>query len=49
MEEVLLGFCSGIDEEEELKVKDEENDIEFRRIVRKKFVLFIGCKFEEMK
>lgn len=47
LEEVLLGSCSGTDEEEEPKAKDEENDTEVGRIVRKKTqpVLFS----EEMK
>lgn len=49
LEEVLLGSCSGTDEEEEPKAKDEDNDTEFRRIVRKKPVLFTGRKSKEMK
>lgn len=49
LEEVLLGSCSGTNEEEEPNAKDEDNDTEFRRIVRKKPVLFTGRKSEEMK
>lgn len=33
LEEVLLGSCSGTNEEEESKARDEENDTEVGRIV----------------
>ncbi|XP_052695551.1 uncharacterized protein LOC128173924 [Crassostrea angulata] len=49
LEEVLFGSCSGIYEEEESKAKDEDNDLEIGRIVRKKTqpVLFTGRRSEE--
>lgn len=49
LEEVLLGSCSGTDEEEEPMAKDEDHDLEIGRIVRKKTqpVLFTGRRSEE--
>lgn len=35
LEEVLLGSCSGTNEEEESKARDEDNDAEVGRIVRR--------------
>lgn len=35
VEEVLLGSCSGTNEEEESKARDEDNDAEVGRIVRR--------------
>lgn len=51
LEEVLLGSCSRTNEEEEPNAKDEDNDTEVGRIVRKKTqpVLFTGRRSEEMK
>lgn len=44
-----MGSCSGTDVEEESMAKDEDNDLEIGRIVRKKThpVLFTGRRSEE--